>query len=238
MNQSILFDDHNQTFEIVDGTVGTYKYKDVLRVSILNEKAKYKGLGVPFTAVLPGGPLPSGILSDPYLYVGIKIVLKNQSILAVYISKNKTMVNTDQYIQDRKEAEKVCRKLLSVRDSILFDDYNQTFEIVDGTVGTYKYADILKCSIQNEVASFKGKSKPFVHTILGGTTFMSGVVEPKMYVGLKIVLKDNTILAAYVSKKPVLFHSDTYFKDKEMALEISKKIEEGMKYEKVSSMSK
>lgn len=238
MKQSILFDDRNQTFEILDGTKGTYSYSDIFRASVLNEKAKYKGQGTPFSAVLPGGPLPSGVLTNPYLYVGVKVVLKNQSILAVYISKNKTMVNTNQYIQDRKLAEKVCHKLLNVRDSILFDDDNQTFEIVNGTNGIYKYSQILKCSIQNEDAAFKGKSKPFVHTILGGTTFMSGVVEPKMYVGLKIVLKDGNILAVYISKKPVLFHSDTYFKDRDQALEMSKKIEEVIKHEKMYSMSK
>lgn len=238
MNQSIVFNDSNHTFEILDGTVGTYNYADVLRASVLNEKAKYKGVGVPFTAILPGGPLPSGILTNPYLYVGIKVVLKNQTILAVYISKKKTMVNTDQYIQNHKQAEEVCRKLLSNRDSIVFNDSNHTFEILDGTIGTYKFEDILKCSIQNEDAAFKGNSKPFVHTILGGTTFMSGVVEPKMYVGLKITLKDGAILAVYVSKKPVLFHSDAYLKDRKVALEISKKIERGMKYEKVHSLSK
>ena len=80
---------------------------DVTRVSVLNEKAKYKGKDVPFTAVLPGGPLPSGLLQDPYLYVGVKIVLKNETVLAIYVSKEKTMVNTDQYIQDRKIAKKI-----------------------------------------------------------------------------------------------------------------------------------
>ena len=45
-----------------------------IRVSVLNEKAKYKEKGIPFTAILPSGPLPSGILQDPYLFVGVKVV--------------------------------------------------------------------------------------------------------------------------------------------------------------------
>lgn len=45
---------------------------DVVRVSVLNEKAK--GKGIPFTAILPSGPLPFGILQDPYLFVGVKVV--------------------------------------------------------------------------------------------------------------------------------------------------------------------
>ena len=52
----------------------TYSYSDVVRVSVLNEKAKYKEKGIPFTAILPSGPLPFGILQDPYLFVGVKVV--------------------------------------------------------------------------------------------------------------------------------------------------------------------
>lgn len=109
--ESVIFDDEKQAFTIRNGTQGTYAYHDVTRFSILNEKAKYKGKGIPFCAILPGGPLPSGILSNPYLYVGIKIVLKNGTVLAIYVSNEKTMVNTDAYIQDRKNAEIIKKKL-------------------------------------------------------------------------------------------------------------------------------
>lgn len=107
LNEYVKFDDSCKQFEIVTGIQGKYSYDDVIRVSVLNEKAKYKGKDVPFTAVLPGGPLPSGLLQDPYLYVGVKIVLKDETVLAIYVSKEKTMVNTDQYIQDRKIAKKI-----------------------------------------------------------------------------------------------------------------------------------
>lgn len=75
------------------------------------------------------------------------------------------------------------------------------------------YSDILKCSIQNEDANFKGKTKPFTHTILGGTTFMAGAIEPMMYVGIKVTLKDDIVLPIYVSKEKVLFNSDKYLSD-------------------------
>lgn len=104
IDEYIRFDDLNKQFAIESGT---YSYCDVARVSVLNEKAKYKGKGVPFTAILPSGPLPAGILQDPYLFVGVKVVLKDGTVLAIYISKEKTMVNTDQYIQDRKVTEKI-----------------------------------------------------------------------------------------------------------------------------------
>ena len=108
LNDYVKFDDSSKQFEIVTGTQGKYSYDDVIRVSVLNEKAKYKGKGIPFTAVLPGGPLPSGLLQDPYLYVGVKIVL------TIYVSKEKTMVNTDQYIQDRKIAKKIEEMIKNV----------------------------------------------------------------------------------------------------------------------------
>ena len=114
LNDYIKFDDSRKQFEIITGTQGKYSYDDVTRVSVLNEKAKYKGKDVPFTAVLPGGPLPSGLLQDPYLYVGVKIVLKDETVLAIYVSKEKTMVNTDQYIQDRKIAKKIEEMIKNV----------------------------------------------------------------------------------------------------------------------------
>ncbi len=111
IDEYIRFDDLNKQFAIESGT---YSYCDVARVSVLNEKAKYKGKGVPFMAILPSGPLPAGILQDPYLFVGVKVVLKDGTVLAIYISKEKTMVNTDQYIQDRKVAEKIKEVMKNV----------------------------------------------------------------------------------------------------------------------------
>ncbi|MBU9895963.1 hypothetical protein KSW27_06990 [Holdemanella biformis] len=111
IDEYIRFDDLNKQFAIESGT---YSYCDVARVSVLNEKAKYKGKGVPFTAILPSGPLPAGILQDPYLFVGVKVVLKDGTVLAIYISKEKMMVNTDQYIQDRKVAEKIKEVMKNV----------------------------------------------------------------------------------------------------------------------------
>ena len=102
IDEYIRFDDINKQFTIPSGT---YSYSDVVRVSVLNEKAK--GKGIPFTAILPSGPLPSGILQNPYLFVGVKVVLKDETILAIYVSKEKTMVNMNQYIKDRKVAEKI-----------------------------------------------------------------------------------------------------------------------------------
>lgn len=71
IDKYIRFDDLNKQFTIPSDT---YSYSDVVRFCVLNEKAKYKGKGVPFTAILPSGPLPFGILQNPYLFVGVKVV--------------------------------------------------------------------------------------------------------------------------------------------------------------------
>lgn len=109
IDEYIRFDDINKQFTIPSGT---YSYSYVVRISVLNEKAK--GKGIPFTAILPSGPLPFGILQDPYLFVGVKVVLKDGTILAIYTSKEKIMVNTNQYIHDRKVAEKIKEVMKNV----------------------------------------------------------------------------------------------------------------------------
>lgn len=50
LNDYVKFDDSRKQFEIVTGTQGKYSYDDVTRVSVLNEKAKYKGKGIPLSA--------------------------------------------------------------------------------------------------------------------------------------------------------------------------------------------
>lgn len=76
IDEYIRFDDINKQFTIQSDT---YSYSDVVRISVLNEKAK--GKGIPFTAILPSGPLPSGILQDPYLFVGVKVAEKIKEVM-------------------------------------------------------------------------------------------------------------------------------------------------------------
>ncbi|MGM9913143.1 hypothetical protein [Floccifex sp.] len=106
-------------------------------------------------------------------------------------------------------------------DSIIFNLENDSFEILDGTLGTYKISDIKKCSVLNEEAKFRGKTEPFLHQVLGGVSFFA-FGENLMYVGLKLVTKDNNKLAVYISKKPVSFNTDTFLRDKKEAETIKK----------------
>lgn len=43
INDSILFDEKNKEFTICDGSLGTYKFCDVVRSQIVYEHARYKG---------------------------------------------------------------------------------------------------------------------------------------------------------------------------------------------------
>ena len=106
-----------------------------------------------------------------------------------------------------------------------FDDNNSELHILNGTESTIKYEDIEKVSVLNEDASFKGKGTPFVHQVLGGTTFYSMFGEPGLYVGLKITLKDGSIKAIYVSEKKCYVNTDMYKKDREIAQKIKNKID-------------
>ena len=100
---------------------------------------------------------------------------------------------------------------------VKFHDEEKRLEVNGGA--SCLYEEIQKCSIQNEDANFKGKTKPFTHT------FMAGAVEPMMYVGIKVVLKDNSVLPIYVSKEKVLFNSDKYLNDVKEANDILKELE-------------
>lgn len=105
---SIVFDKSDKTFTIINGAIGTYSYKKVKRVFILNEDAKYKGKTEPFSHIVTYDRM-IGILPwyDRKLYVGLKIQMADLSILALYISNNKRTINTFDYFEDRKQAEKI-----------------------------------------------------------------------------------------------------------------------------------
>ena len=110
----ISFDTNTKTMTIENGTQGTYDYRKIKRALVLNEKAKFKRSQPPFTQLIPHGPGIPTILTDPYLFVGVKIVMEDETILCVYTSKEKTQTGTDQYIEDRKRAKEIEKFLLKI----------------------------------------------------------------------------------------------------------------------------
>lgn len=105
-------------------------------------------------------------------------------------------------------------------ESVVFDTDSKTMEIKNGTVGIYPYTEIEKVSVLNEEVKFRGKTPPFSHQVLGGTTFFTIFGGPSCYVGLKVTLKDGKILAIYVSDKIVSPGTDFYRQDHKKAEEI------------------
>ena len=55
---------------------------------------------------------------------------------------------------------------------------------------------------------------------------MAGAVEPMMYVGIKLTLRDGSVIPIYVSNEKVLFNSDKYLSDLKVAESILSKIKE------------
>lgn len=55
--------------------------------------------------------MPSGILQDSYMDVGVKVVLKDETILTIYVSKEKVLFNSDMYLSDLKEAKSILFKI-------------------------------------------------------------------------------------------------------------------------------
>lgn len=111
------------------------------------------------------------------------------------------------------------------QECILLDDTKQKLQILEGTKGVISYNDIEKVSVLNEDANFKGKTEPFLHQVLGGVSFFTFFGGPELYVGLKILLKDGTVKAAYVSKQKVGMNTDLYREDVKKAKLLKRKID-------------
>ena len=106
--------------------------------------------------------------------------------------------------------------------SVVFDQ--KSFEIKDGTTGMYQFSDVKKVSVLNEETKFKGKTDPFLHQVLGGVTFLT-IGDNKCYVGLKIKLNNDQVLAIYVSQKAVSYNTDQFKKDQKEAYQIKEVFE-------------
>lgn len=117
--ESVVFDKEDKSMTILNGTEGTYSYKDIKECKVLNEKAKYHGKEEPFFATIANGPLGGGTMWESSIFVGLKLTMKDDSVLAIYTSKEATTINTDLHIKDKEEAEKIKE----VIDKII-DKYN------------------------------------------------------------------------------------------------------------------
>lgn len=115
--QDVIFDNVNQTMTILNGTKGTCSFKDIKECAVLNESAKHHGKGEPFAVTIATGPLPVGLFTERAFFVGVKVTLKDGTVLAIYTSKTATRNNTDLHKKDTQEAKKI-KKIL---DQVISD---------------------------------------------------------------------------------------------------------------------
>lgn len=95
-----------------------------------------------------------------------------------------------------------------VFDSVIIDPQEKTFTILDGSVGTYPLKDIKHIQILGEHARKRGKTPPFTYMVLLFNHYRTAIFEPSFYVGLKIDMKDGSVLAIYLSKKKTFTGTD------------------------------
>lgn len=113
--------------------------------------------------------------------------------------------------------------------NLLFDTDTKTFTITKGSVGTYSYMDITKCSILYEDAKFTGKTPMFSHQSIGGrgvNPFYSGA---KVYAGLRFMMKNKEVLYVYVSDTPNLINTFDFFDDQNEAQKIKEYVQKIIK---------
>lgn len=106
-------------------------------------------------------------------------------------------------------------------EQVMIDYTENSFTILNGTLGTYNLKDIVKIEIVDENSKYKGKGEPFKYS----TSKKSPFNGKSFFVGLKITMKDGNVLALYISKKEVKLSSDAYLKDKEEAETIKSLLE-------------
>lgn len=105
--KNLLFDTDTKTFTITKGSVGTYSYMDITKCSVLYEDSKFSGKTSMFSHQSIGGRGVNSFNSGAKVYAGIRFVMKNEEMLYVYISDAPNLINTFDFFDDQKEAQKI-----------------------------------------------------------------------------------------------------------------------------------
>lgn len=120
-------------------------------------------------------------------------------------------------------------------DSILFDDKNKEFTICAGSLGSYKFTDVVGSQIVFEDAKYKDKSPMFSHKVLISTFNSSIFIElKKVYVGIEIELLNGNKVFVYISKNPVIQHNFQFKEDLNVAKQTDEKLKKLVKMNKVN----
>lgn len=109
-------------------------------------------------------------------------------------------------------------------ENMEFDKESKTFTVLKGSKGTYDYTEIAECEILNENAKYTGKEEPFTHHIYASPLQIDTIFPKNVFVGIKIVMKNNDKVYVYISNEKVQTNSLTFYKDRENAVKIKELI--------------
>ena len=105
----VIFDKRDKTMIILNGTKGTYDYRQIKKCEILNEAANHKGKEEPFKHIIVAGVewMTQANILERSFYVGLKITMKDNSVLGIYTCNQPTRVQTDIHIKGYNEAKQI-----------------------------------------------------------------------------------------------------------------------------------
>lgn len=108
--------------------------------------------------------------------------------------------------------------MINFMDSIIFDEKNKVFKILSGSLGNYRFNDVVSSQIVYEDAKYKDKSPMFSHKVLVSIMNSSLFIEmKKVYVGVEIKLLNGNKVYVYISKNPVVQHNFQFKQDLKVA---------------------
>lgn len=108
--------------------------------------------------------------------------------------------------------------MINFMDSIIFDEKNKVFTILSGSLGNYRFNDVVSSQIVYEDAKYKDKSPMFSHKVLVSIMNSSLFIEmKKVYVGVEIKLLNGHKVYVYISKNPVVQHNFQFKQDLKVA---------------------
>lgn len=208
----------DKTFTIVSGSSGEYDYRDVMACSILYEEDRYKDKSPMFSHSLMRGSILHNCLYIGNVWCGLRIELFDGQVLYAYMSKQATQYNSLQFHEDTRNCEAFINYLLKHRvhfKNIYFNTDKKEFTIYKGSVGTYSYVQICKCKVEIEYENWYGDIEHLAQYSMQEANTNASI---KVY----LYMKDDTVLEAYVSNKPIAINSKQFHVDQMIAKDMRK----------------
>lgn len=208
----------DKTFTVHEGSVGTYRYEDVVFSQIIYEEDRYKDKSELFSHVLYKKSLYANFFYPGNVWCGLSIHMRNGFIVYVYVSEDATQFNSLQFHEDTRKAQNFVEFLKNHRvyfKNITFNTNDKTFFIAKGDVGNYSYIDVIKCKVEIEYSDYFSQINQHATLSLNDTGDYGKVK-------ILIRLRDDRLLEVYISNKEVLLQSSQFLNDRIEAEEIKK----------------